>query len=168
MEGPNETWYREVQYMRHIWWVMLLVLGIALLMWWGFIQQIVLGEPWGSNPGPDWIMWLTWLIFGIGFPVAFYFMRMIVAVMDDHVSIRYVPLAKRDISFTEIVEVKARTYSPIREYGGWGIRGIGKRKAYNVSGNRGVEVTLFDGRSILIGSQKPEELALAIQTRLPR
>ena len=40
-----------------------------------------------------------------------------------------------------------------REYGGWGIRGgLRGTKAYNVSGNRGVELMLADGRTVLIGS----------------
>lgn len=168
MEPSNSNGYREVQYMRHVWWIMLLVLGIAALMWWGFVQQIFMGVPWGSNPSSDWLMWSLWLIFGIGFPIAFYLMRMIVDVFADHVSIRYIPLTKRVILYTEIVEVQVRTYKPIRDYGGWGIRGFSNRKAYSVSGNRGVELMLFDGRSVLIGSQKPEELALAIIAILPK
>ena len=58
--------FREVQYMRRVWWILLLVLGVTAMMWWGFSQQIILGEPWGNNPSPDWMMWLLWLIFGIG------------------------------------------------------------------------------------------------------
>ena len=37
--------------------------------------------------------------------------------------------------------------------------------AYNVSGNRGVKLRLADGKSLLIGSQRPEEFLLALQTR---
>mgnify|MGYP000010259526 CR=1 FL=1 len=168
MESSKSVTYSEIQYMRHVWWLMLLVFGIAALMWWGLIQQVIMGAPWGSNPGPDWFMWLFWLIFGVGFPVAFYLMRMIVEVQDDCVSIRYIPLTKRTIMYSEIDVVRARTYQPIREYGGWGIRGGSNRNAYNVSGNRGVELTLIDGRSVMIGSQKAEELALAIETKLTR
>ncbi len=36
-------------------------------------------------------------------------------------------------------------------------------KAYNVSGNRGVQLKLSSGKGLLIGSQRPEELAQAIQ-----
>jgi FtsH-binding integral membrane protein len=168
MEYSDTILYREVQYMRRVWWVMLLVLGICALMWWGFYQQIILGEPWGSKPGPDWFLWLFWLIFGIFFPVVFYLMCLIVEVTDDQITIRYFPLLKRMISISEIKEVEARTYKPIREFGGWGIRGGSNKMAYTVSGNRGVEVSLNDGRSILIGSQKPEELALAILAKLPK
>lgn len=160
--------FREVQYMRHVWWVMLLVVGLAALMWWGFIQQIIFGEPWGTNPAPDWMMWLLLMIVGIGLPLAFYWMRLIVEVMDDSVSIRYVPLTKRTIPLADIEQVEALTYKPLQEFGGWGVRGRSNRRAYNVSGNRGVELTLRDGRTIMIGSQKAEELALAIVSQLPK
>jgi hypothetical protein len=38
--------------------------------------------------------------------------------------------------------------------------------AYNVSGNRGVDLRLTNGKSLMIGSQRPEEFALALQTRI--
>jgi hypothetical protein len=160
--------FREVQYMRRVWWIMLLIVGIAAMIWWGFFQQIIVGKSWGNNPGPDWMMWLLLIIFGIGFPLAFYWMRLIVEVLDDSVSIRYIPLTKFTVPLSDIQTVEARTYSPIRDYGGWGIRRRSNRRAYNVSGNRGVELTLHDGRSIMIGSQKAEELALAIHSQLPK
>ncbi len=160
--------FREVQYMRRVWWVMLLVLGIAAMMWWGFFQQMVLGQPWGSSPGPDWMMGLFWLIFGIGFPLAFYNMRLIVEVGSEGIAINYVPLKKTRIDLSNIDTVEARSYKPLLEYGGWGIRGGSNRRAYNVSGSQGVELTLHDGRLIMIGSQKAQELALAIQSQLPK
>ena len=58
---------------------------------------------------------------------------------------------------------EARTYRPILEYGGWGIRyTMGRGWAYNVSGNQGVQLELASGKRILIGSQRAEELARAI------
>lgn len=159
--------FREVQYMRRVRWVMLLVLGIAAMMWWGFFQQMVLGQPWGSNPGPDWMIGLFWLIFGIGFPLAFYKMRLIVEVGPEDVAINYVPLKKIRIDLSNIDTLEARSYKPLLEYGGWGIRGGANRRVYNVSGSQGVELTSHDGRRIMIGSQKAQELALAIQSQLP-
>jgi len=159
--------FREEQDFHRVWWIMLLVLGVTALMWWGFVQQIVLGEPWGSNPGPDWFMWLFWLLFGIGFPAFFWWMNMVVEVWTDHVQIHYRPFAKRSIPFADIERIQARTYSPVKEYGGWGMKGWSSKKmAYNVSGNQGVELFLKDGRTVMIGSQKPQELAEALEAQL--
>ena len=162
----DEVAFFEEQKIRHVWWVMLLIYGVAALMWYGFIQQIILGQPFGTNPGPDWLIWLFWILFGIGLPLLFYNMTLIVEVCNDHLLIRYVPFVNRQIPFTEIRGLEARTYQPIKDYGGWGIRGWGNRRAYNVRGNQGVELELENGQMIMIGSQKPQELALAIASKL--
>ena len=59
-----------------------------------------------------------------------------------------------------------RQYSAIREYGGWGIKGwTPKNVAYNVSGSWGVELTLRGDRRVMLGSQRPHELAEAIEVQ---
>ena len=86
-----------------------------------------------------------------------------VTVVPGAVRIRFFPLATRTIERSAIVGIEARTYRPIREYGGWGLRfGRGGRRAYSISGDRGVELTLTDGRRVMIGSQRPAELAAAL------
>jgi hypothetical protein len=167
-ENGTQANFREVQWMRRVWWVMVLIAAIAVMSWNTFIRQIVQGEPVGTTPGPDWSAWLLWILFGIGFPVLFLTMRLVVEVRGDHVFIRYVPFVRRRISFEEIARAQARTYSPIGEYGGWGIRGwwSSSRTAYSISGAKGVELALKDGRQVMIGSRRPEELAAAIVVRM--
>jgi TATA-box binding protein (TBP) (component of TFIID and TFIIIB) len=49
------------------------------------------------------------------------------------------------------------------EYGGWGIRcGWHGKKVYNISGNRGVQLVFKNGKRLLIGSQKPDDFANAL------
>lgn len=167
MNESQQVYYRDVQYMRNVSWVMLLIIGIAGMMWWGFFQQILLGKPWGSKPASDFWMWILWLIFGIGFPLSFYWMRLIVEVREEHLYIRFVPISRMEIPVTQIKTATTRTYSPLGEYGGWGIRGLSSRRAYSISGNRGVQLELIDGRIVMIGSDKPEALEMAIRERLP-
>ena len=152
--------------MRHVTWVMLLVLGIAAINWWGFFQQIILGKPWGSNPASDFWMWVIWLIFGVGFPLGFYWMHLLVVVREDNIHINFFPLTKRNIRIGEIKSVNARSYRPLGEYGGWGIRGFSGRRAYSIKGKQGVEVELHTGQIIMIGSQNAAALQAAIQERL--
>jgi hypothetical protein len=73
------------------------------------------------------------------------------------------PIYTRKISLAEIEAADAVTYSPIGEYGGWGIRGFGANVALNARGDRGVRLQLTNGRTLLIGSQRAEELASAIR-----
>jgi hypothetical protein len=72
------------------------------------------------------------------------------------------PFANRTIAPAQIARWEARTYRPIRDYGGWGVRFGPRGRAYNVSGNRGVEITLANGKRVLVGSQRADDLAAAI------
>jgi hypothetical protein len=154
--------YREVQRWRDVGWVMLLVLGVAALQWWAFLQQMFMGIPFGNNPAPDAMLLIFWLFFGIGLPLFFLWLHLVVEVRSEAVIVRYRPFINRAIPMNEIAHVEARVYRPMMEFGGWGIRGWGNRVAYNVSGNTGVELTLIDGRRILLGSRHAAELAGAI------
>lgn len=159
--------FREEQPFRQLW-IWLLIGGIAAIQWWGFIQQIVFGQPWGDNPAPDWMMIALWLACGIGMPLFFVYLRLIVTVTNEMVEINFRPLTRRAISIADIAEASPVEYSPLREYGGWGIRGLGDNRAYNVSGKQGVALTMTDGRKVLIGSTRAEELALAIEVAQSR
>jgi hypothetical protein len=64
------------------------------------------------------------------------------------------------------VSVRARSYNPVLEYGGWGIRGWWRgRTIYSVRGTQCVEIELQSGRIVAIGSQRADELAAAVQQR---
>jgi hypothetical protein len=165
MSSTSVAAFREEQRFRQPW-VWVLVLGVAALQWWGWIQQILLGQPFGDNPAPDWMMWLFWLLFGIGLPLFFLSLRLVVEVRADGVWLRFIPLTKRTIPFGEIERCEAVDYQPVRQYGGWGIRGLGSNRAYNVSGSRGVRLYLRNGDVVVIGSQRAEALALAIDAGL--
>jgi len=157
--------YRETQYFRQPW-IWVLVLFISLLCLYGAVQQIILGKPFGNNPAPDVVLAIIAVIFGIGLPTFMYITNLTTEVHDDGVHFRFFPfhISFRKIALEDIAGFDAQTYSPIRDYGGWGIRYGRKGKAYNVSGNRGVQLQLSNGKHILIGSQRPEEMVEALNT----
>ena len=165
-ESPGDSVvYAEEQRFRQIW-ILLIVGFIAILAWISFLLQIVIGEPFGTNPAPDILVIVLLVIFGIIFQVWFFVMRLEVQVTRTDLRFRLFPLHLqwREFPLATIVEAEAVTYRPILEYGGWGIRIGRKGMAYNVSGNRGVQVTLEGGKSFLLGSLQPENLASAIQS----
>ncbi|MDJ0974885.1 MAG: DUF6141 family protein [Planctomycetota bacterium] len=144
-------------------WLWIILAVMIALMTWGFVQQIVLGEPWGSKPAPDLALWILCPLMGIGIPLFFGALRLDTIVTEDELHVRLRPFRWRRIPIRKITSCEARTYRPIREYGGWGIRYGGKRGwAYNVRGNQGVQLEIEDARPLLIGSQKSEALAAAI------
>ena len=136
---------------------------VAAYAWWSFIAQIVFGTPVGTNPTSDAIVVVIWLVFGIGLPIFFYFMKLITDVRTDGIYVRLFPVWSRAVPLKDVVREKAKQYRPLVEYGGWGIRfGRHKKRAYNMSGNRGVELELTNGTLLLISSQRAQELASAI------
>ncbi len=164
MQTQGEPLVREVQHFRQPW-LWALVALLAALSWYGFIVQIVMHQPVGDHPAPDVSVVLVWLIFGIGAVIFFWRARLITEVRPDGLYVRLVPFHGRfkRYAFSSIGRFEACTYRPIREYGGWGIRYGRKGKAYNVSGNRGLQLEFTDGKRLLIGSQQPEVLARAMQ-----
>lgn len=68
------------------------------------------------------------------------------------------PFFKRHYNWSEIDKIYVRKYSALTEYGGWGIRGFGKAKAYNVSGNYGIQIVTKENKQFLIGTQKPQDV----------
>jgi len=144
-----------------------MVVVLAVLVWYATVNQLLLYRPIGNRPMPDIALVIFWFFFGIGLPALFFFCKLVTEVRDDGIYIRFFPFhwTFRRIAFTEVKQYEVRTYRPIREFGGWGIRYGCKGKAYNVSGDRGVQIEFFNGNRLLIGSQRAEELWRAIHAK---
>jgi hypothetical protein len=110
---------------------------------------------------------LLMILGGVGFVLFFGELR--TEVWDDGLYAQFFPLTRQHrFPWPEIGSCEVRTYRPLLEYGGWGVRCGRRGKAYNVRGNRGVQLEFTDGKRLLIGSQRSEELAAAIQEMCPR
>jgi hypothetical protein len=145
-------------------WLWAVILGGTALIWYGAYRQIVRGDPWGSNPAGDGLLVIVWVVVGVVLPSIFLFGGLTTEVRSNGIYVRFAPfhLRWRGWEFDEIEGVELRRYSPLREYGGWGIR-VGQRGwAYNVRGNMGVQLTLRTGERMLIGTQDPSGLLAAI------
>ena len=164
LNSPPPVLFREVQRFRQLW-LWFIVLAISAIAIYSMIQQLVLGRPFGNNPGPDALVLVVGILFGLALPGLFYTLNLTTEVREDGFYYRLFPfhLSFRRINGSEILRHEAVSYRPLRDFGGWGIRYGVAGKAYNVSGSRGVQLHLIDGRHILIGSQKPDELTAALQ-----
>jgi hypothetical protein len=94
--------------------------------------------------------------------------KLITEVRNDGVYVRFFPFKTSKIPLEDLVSYKAMTYSPIKEYGGWGykVNYFKKSKVYNVSGNEGVRLDYSNGKHIMIGSQKAKKLEKAVSELL--
>ena len=79
----------------------------------------------------------------------------------------WIPTYRRFVPIDSVRSVDVVTYRPFADYGFWGIRtGRDGERALIARGNRGVRLELTDGSKLLIGSQKPDLLAAAIDRSL--
>jgi hypothetical protein len=161
----SASWlYAEDQRFRQKW-IIALVLIPVVLSWAGVFVQLVLGIPFGTNPASNGMLVFIFLLVGIGLPIAMYKLELRIRVNGEGIHYQYFPFHLRlhTLRFGDIDTSASITYHPILEYGGWGIRYGKTGKAYNVSGNKGVLVTLRNGRTILFGSQRADEFAKMLE-----
>jgi hypothetical protein len=100
----------------------------------------------------------------------FLVLRLVTEVRSDGLAVRIAPFQRsfRTESFDGIESVDVATYDA-SEHGGWhwGVRvGPTGNTSYRLSGGDGVRLELADGETLFVGSQRPAELAAAIERRL--
>ena len=145
-------------------WIWLILIGISALSWWMFIQQVLLGRPFGDDPASDEGAIIIFIAFGLAFPLFMASLALRTEVDAEGIKVRFYPLTRTHmIPFSEISSCRIRRYSALREFGGWGIRYGASGKAYNVSGDMGLEMKLRDGGRLMIGTQRAEELESVIR-----
>lgn len=161
----------EVQRFRNptLWIIFVGAFSVVLILC-GYVA--VLG-PLSRIPWSDMSIWmkLNILIGGLGIVLfsgvvgLFAQATLITQVRQDGLYVRWYPLhfSFQKIPLEDVERVTPTTCRPARDYPGWGIRYGRSGKAYNIHGDRGVKLEYPNGRHVLIGSQKPEELAAAIE-----
>ena len=122
------------------------------------LMVVVAVSAWSEVP------WLSILIALIGLALTTIYGGFRTSVTRNALTIRMgiwgIRLLK--LKTTDISSVEVHSYSPLRDFGGYGIRFNKEMKAYFLRGNRGVKITTPAGKKYLIGSDHPERLAAAI------
>jgi hypothetical protein len=126
--------------------VPLVMIGVAVLMW--FIQ------PWFVLLYVAIALAISQLNGGMRTIVT----REMVTVRLGLFGIRVLKIKTSEIAASEIME-----FSPIKDFGGYGIRFNRKMYAYFLKGNRGIKITLDHGMQYLIGADHPEQMLAVIK-----
>lgn len=99
--------------------------------------------------------------------------KLTIRIDENGIHYQFFPfhLTFRKIGWNEISKAFVRTYDPIGEYGGWGIKGgffwnKSKGTAVNISGDLGIQLELKNGKKLLIGTQKGPEAKSVLETYL--
>jgi hypothetical protein len=164
--------YTEKQKFRQAWLLLLLivpVLAVISTFSFGFYKQIILGQPFGDKPMSDSGLIVTYSLVLVvlgGLIALFLFAELTTQIDREGVHYRFFPFHfKFHLIPREMIEkAEVVTYKPLRDYGGWGIRFGSKGKAYNVRGDKGLQLSLQNGRQILFGTQNERELEIFLKT----
>ncbi|MGA2367935.1 MAG: DUF1648 domain-containing protein [Dehalococcoidia bacterium] len=112
------------------------------------------------------IPWLAILlgIIGISFLLTYGGFRTIVTRNMISVKMGIMGIQLLRLKTAEIVSLEVLTFSPLHDFGGYGIRFNAEMHAYYLKGDRGVKIGMAGGKKYLIGSDRPERLATVIST----
>jgi hypothetical protein len=166
MSEEKDLIFREVQaFGSTLRWLLVVLMAVSVVIFAIALWETIT-NPKTTNTFVPTLLSIISMAIPIAAAVLMFAIKLETEVRTDGLYVRLYPLHIRYRKFTpqDLAEHYSRTYKPIREYGGWGIRCsfTGKGKAYNVSGNKGVQLVLTNDKKLLIGSQKPDELAAAI------
>jgi hypothetical protein len=166
MNDRSQPLFHEVQSFRgkrlRILLAMPPVAMLLLLVW-----QVILGHPWGRQPMSN-----TGVIFWTVF-LGLVYVRLLTVRLVTEVRAKEVLVAmrgfwrKRRIPLAEIASAQAVTYDAAHDWGGYGFRSTRRGTACIARGNRGVRLKLASGSTILIGSERSDELVSVLHRHVP-
>jgi len=88
--------------------------------------------------------------------ILFAVLRMKTVVTKENIRLIHFPFVCKTINLSDIETMKVINYGFV---GGWGIRfWTSYGTVYNVRGNKGLHIKLKNGKQLVIGTQKPQEL----------
>lgn len=164
--GKNIT-YSEIQKDKP-WWIYLIIAPMVIMSVWSFIQQIIFGQPFGQNPAPDWGVWLILVVCGFGLPWLLLQSKQAITFDGQTITAAYFPFWKTTFRLDQVVKYYPRDFNPMRDFWGWGIRyGLTRGSRWVMAyvyfnENRGVQFELKNGRRLLLGSRRTDELLSAL------
>lgn len=137
------------------WWLWLILIGIALIPVYGIYKQIYQGEVFGDKPMSN-LGLIAFVIFMLLFLLLFWLFKLTTEINTKEIKIQFFPLVNKVVEWKDVKSAQVLNYGFV---GGWGIRLFTKYgTVYNIKGNKGLALELKNGKKLLVGTQKMEEL----------
>jgi hypothetical protein len=77
-----------------------------------------------------------------------------------------IPLLKLELK--DVVDAASHDFSPLADFGGYGIRRNREMSAFFLQGDRGVKLITAEGKKYLIGSEHPDRLAAVLRAAIQK
>jgi hypothetical protein len=93
-------------------------------------------------------------------------LRLETRIDQNGISFKYFPFIRswRKYPKESIKTITVINYSPITDFGGWGLKGNKTTKAYSITGNQGLLFDVGENKKIMIGTMKAKELEEYLST----
>jgi hypothetical protein len=97
----------------------------------------------------------------------FILLKLETEIKEEGIHVRFFPfhLKPKFYAWETIATLEIVKFSPLMDFGGWGIRWGRKGKCYTVKGNKGLQIVFKNGDRLLIGTQNPKEKERIIQEK---
>lgn len=168
----GKVYFSEEQ--RHNQWWLWVIPGAAMLavvvpFSYGIYVQEAMNKPFGENPMSTEGLIVTGISSVLMMLIIFFVRgktKLKTKITSRGVWYSYPPLFRRGewISPEEIVRYEIRTIRAIREFGGYGMKRKHKYgKTFIVAGNTALQLNLKNGKKLLLGTQKKQAIAHAME-----
>ena len=145
--------FREQQFIKR-WWLFMFILAVIV---------IVVGTAYYATIEADEntavIVSIISLLIAIPLVFALAYTRLETRIDKEGISAQFKPFkfTRKHYSWPEVEKCFVRELDAVKEYGGWGIRGLGSNnKAYHIYGSNGIQLKTKAGKDFLIGTQRPK------------
>ncbi len=154
----GDTFYEEQKFTQK--WVLFIVYSIWVLFL--IVSLLILLE----KKAGLFLAFLPFLIIS-AFVLFFKSIKLQTSITDEGIYYRFFPIQRRFrvIRKTDIEKLEVKSYNPLSEYGGWGIRFGKNGMAYTVKGDKGIDISLDPETHLLIGTSKPDEVGVFLKAR---
>ena len=149
--------FTEIQKFRQ-WWLWVLLLSSSFVP-----MYLIYKESRENSFSNDHL--LTIVIF-VSVILLLWFSKLETIVTEKYIQVKYFPFVNKTFQLNDIEFMSLIDYGFV---GGWGIRFWTRYgTVYNTSGSKGLHIQLKNGKTLVIGTQKPEELEKIIKQIQPQ
>lgn len=164
--------FKETQQFNQ-WWLIVLMIFVLLTSFYSIFQEY---QNLDKSDGGRIIALIITIIIILIVNIIIFSLKLKTRIDEKGITYQFFPihLKSKIIAWSDLNKCYVRKYSPIKEYGGWGLRGgwrksnkLGIRtsgRAYNVKGNNGIQLEFKDGRKLLFGTQELEKAKQVLKT----
>lgn len=157
--------FLEKQYLRR-WWVFMLALAVIV---------IVVGTAYyatvRAHKDTALVISIISLLIAVPLIIAISKLKLETRIDEKGIFTYFSPFkfTEKFVPWENVENCYVRKYNSVKEFGGWGLRGLGKNwKAYNVGGNKGIQIETKKGKNFLIGTLKPKKAQIIISQFTPK